>query len=371
MTIDTINSFNNYELVIQGGNIVFLGELDHAGNDVTLLSSGTITDSDSNIDVTANRLTVSANNGISDSGGGNPFETDVSALDVVVNNTGLINIDEADMLDVIQAVNANGDIILSAGGHIDLQGNVEALGALVRLSTTGGGNITQSGGRAAGNELAINAAGGVNLGSSNNDFDTAAGDASGGALILRDLDDLRIDAVGVETDLTSGPGQAIILRAGSLILDAQINPGTDLTLIATNGGIDQTDGRINAANLAFDAAGDVNLTRPNNNFTAQIAGVSSGTISVVDDNGLTVGSFGGYTGLTAPMDIDLQADLGNLSLGAAVDAGSANVRLSALGGNIDQPGGAITAGGVEFEGNTVRLDHMANAFDQLAGASMG
>ncbi len=103
-----------------------------------------------------------------------------------------------------------------------------------------------------------------------------------------------------------------------------------------------------------------------------VAGTSNGAITLVDVDGLKVGTVGAETGLTSNNSkIDIQTG-GLLNLAQNVDSGSADTKLVTTSGNINQTGGALTADGLEFNAaGKVTLDQAGNDMNTVAGTSNG
>ncbi|MEZ6034687.1 MAG: hypothetical protein R3C17_16455 [Planctomycetaceae bacterium] len=267
----------------------------------------------------------------------------------------------------------NSDILISAGGIMTLNQQVNAGTADVRLVADG--DITQSAtGVITADELGVrqeSAAGGNILLGDNNDVNTlAASNAfSTGVITFNDADDLVIGSVsaqssdGVSFAVTNGVsttnGDILLNANGILTLNQQVNAGTADARLVADGDITQSaTGVITADELGVrqeSAAGGNILLGDNNdvNTLAASNAFSTGVITFNDADDLVIGSvsaqssdgvsFAVTNGVsTTNGDILLNAN-GILTLNQQVNAGTADVRLVADGDITQSATGVITA----------------------------
>ena len=150
-----------------------------------------------------------------------------------------------------------------------------------------------------------------------------------------------------------------------MALGAAVNAGTATVRLNSGTGLSQTAaGVITGANLGVRAVGDVTLDVANNNVSGTLAANNTGAgniISFLDNSGFTVGTVPAdtlFTAITGVTSNNGNITLGNLagsqSLQAAVNAGTATVRLSSAGGVSQNAAGAIALRG-RRPGKPVRL----------------
>ena len=239
---------------------------------------------------------------------------------------------------------------LSAGGGVSLVSSLGlTLGGTITTPKTGtvtltanDGSITESGGITAGS-LGGSARGsgtGQILLTGDNDVGTLTG--------LAALSNLAFDDAGsalqVKGAVTSASGN-IMLLAQSLSLQAAIGaPGQTVTLKATQGGITEAGGSVQAGTLTGSAAGDVTLSGANT--IATLGNFAGGAgFALTDSQALTVGGTvsaagGGTLALTAP---GLTVTTGTLlSPGGAI---ALTADSFTLGGTIDTEATAGTLSG--------------------------
>ncbi len=279
-------------------------------------------------------------------------------------------------------------------GDLTVNAAITATGT-VRLQSDAG-NVTQNAaGTITAAALGVRAGGTVLLTAGDNDVGTFAA-AAGGVVEFRDVDDLVIgqvlasgcftmDVTGITTTdddvlLVTGPPMAPAVD--SLRLNQAIVAGNGTVRIAAQGSVSQAmAGTITAAALGVRndsaTAGTIVLDQGNDvgTFAARNA-FPGGSIAYRDTNALTVGTVAasGAFAMTvgvqttdsavAPFtnDISLCADMGDLSLTQAVNAGSARVGLQADAGSVTQNAtGTITAGALGVvAGANVDLDAATN-----------
>ncbi|MEM7396746.1 MAG: hypothetical protein AAF492_30825, partial [Verrucomicrobiota bacterium] len=200
-----------------------------------------------------------------------------------------------------------------------------------------------------------------------------AGSALSG-ITLRDIGGLNVGSVGGQTGLKTTNSMIDITSDGHLTLLDMIDSGTGITrLTTTNGGnLTQAGGEILADFLAFQSAGVADLSDPNN-AVGTVAGMSAGSMTIVDSDGLLIHTVAGLNGLTTVNSpISVQAG-GTLELMETINSGSARTRLATMsGGSITQSMGALEADGFEFNASgDVFVSQTGNDFDAVAGTAVG
>lgn len=139
----------------------------------------------------------------------------------------------------------DGDARITAGGAIDVAGNVVMIGSgagIVTFDTLGGG-VTQSAGSIVANELGVDANGAINLSRPDNDVDVFAANAQFGTghdVAFVDTDDLAIgfvaNSLGSPVQGVESPGGSVLIQAGQgLAVNENISAATTLELRAARG----------------------------------------------------------------------------------------------------------------------------------------
>jgi hypothetical protein len=274
--------------------------------------------------------------------------------------------------------------VVSTNGNITLNGANLALNAAVNAGTgdvrlASGGTVSQTAaGVITGANLGIVAIGGVRLDVANNQVSgNLAVNNTGAGAVVQFLDGLgfTINTVGAlglfpgATGVTSSNGN-ITLCGAAITIDQATNAGTADVRLTSMAGISQNAaGAITAANLGLLAAGPVILDGATNQVTDNLAAnatAAGNPIQFLDGAGVTVGSegalscFAGAAGVTTSNGaIVLNAP--NLTLNAALNAGTATVGLTSAGTVSQNAAGVITAGnlGLNAAGN-VTLDAAVN-----------
>lgn len=135
-----------------------------------------------------------------------------------------------------------------------------------------------------------------------------------------------------------------------------------LFLSAANGNIEQAinssaPAAISVASLAASAPnGSVSLSEPTNSVSGAVAGFGAQGFSLVNSGTITVGTVGSTVGITGTATqgygVFLQTQsAGDITVNAPVNAGTAQVLISATGGVNQGGGGLITAGSARIYAN--------------------
>jgi hypothetical protein len=277
--------------------------------------------------------------------------------------------------------------VAATGGAVSVTDlDALTLGAINATTLTvntaaGNGAVTQSGAAVVSLASNVNAGSGtVTLANAGNDFATLG--VTGGAISIVDANALTVSL------LSSAPNQAVAVSAGGALTLPAIDTGgaaltlssggtlttggtvrgsnvaltstgamalaNDVTALGTlglttsNAPILQTGGTIVAAGTATVSAGsgDITLAQPNNNFQGNLL-LSGGAVSVRDVDDLAVTSL--VSGANRPVSLIAG---GSLSLPAsAIDTGTADLTLQALGGSL-VINGALSGNNVTLTGAT-------------------
>jgi filamentous hemagglutinin family protein len=311
----------------------------------------------------------------------------------------------------------------ATGGSVTLRASSIALDTtsattLLLDTSAANGTVTQNGAAVVTGLTTVNAGtGDITLTNAANDFSATGINVTGGAVRLRDVNDLVIAGIsqGANKDLSLTAGNAITGLAGNidtgtanLTLSAGtsfttfgtlrgtnvaitgsggISLGHDVTALGTlalttaNAAIGQTAGHITAGGTTTVTAGTgtVTLTQGTNDF-GTVNVVSGSTVSIHDTNNLAIGATasgdltvdaGGVLSTSNPISgvaVSLQGT-GGITLGHNVTATN-GLQLTSTNTPITQTGGAITATGlttVTAGTGDITLTRPLNDFDDVAG----
>jgi filamentous hemagglutinin family protein len=223
-----------------------------------------------------------------------------------------ITLNQANLLDGAVSISQLGT------GAVTLNNNqATVLGAITtqggNLSVTSNGNLTQTG---------------------------AITQTVGGALNLDVTGDATLDAANqlLAVNNVSSTGDVLIAEANGFNLTGTVNVAGALALDTVAGGVNQTGGSLAADELLLLGAGAYSLTQAANNVGTLAADVT-GSITLVDSNGLVIGSVDGTDGVsTDGGNLSVTVAAGNLTLGQTVNPGAGGVTLQATTGQIVQSG---------------------------------
>ncbi len=337
--------------------------------------------------------------------------TDGNTTTGIVSNGGNITLttNAATSLNVNSDVNsANGNITFTTGGMETLDANTTSgTGVMTFNAATGG--ISQTGGNLSGSYLQVltgdNST--VSLNSANNTIGTLAANIGtggiGGNFSFTDNQALTVGVAGgtigiqsnggnitltttggaastltVSNDVISSNGNATFNTSGGETLAANIALGTGtLTLNATVGGANQTNGNITAGNLLAltSDASNVTLTDANNTVSGNIAAnMAGGNFNYTTSGNLTVGTVGSTSGIvTGPTigNITLLA-AGNLTVDEIVKTGTgSNGTFIQNGGFTENPPGTVMAGdNTTIRFSSSQLDIIINSNQTFGNISL-
>ncbi|HUT30764.1 MAG TPA: filamentous hemagglutinin N-terminal domain-containing protein [Sedimentisphaerales bacterium] len=391
--LEVAGSTANGNIDIDATANVTIDSLAAAGHQITVSAYGGINDDadDTDVDITADVLTLIANNEI----GGNPpagnttdtfgaIETDVTSLEAHSNSSGDIVIAETGAITLTDVDTFSGNILVSAGGLMTAT-DVEAGGAgNVGLTTTNNGNVVVDK-IAAGNMIGIDSDGSISeVAEAPEAVDLSAatlylladtGIAGSSAIETSsteiwastyagdiDIDNDNASATTASLEVTDGAGNILFSQAGggSLTATGDTEDG-DI-------GIDVTNANLLAGVIAAGDTGSVTLQALQGNMSGGPISAYGGSVTMTQRDSLDTGAF--TFGNEASTDISLTSNNGSItsntadswkSITAAAQSaitldGSGNISTKALtsaSGNIDvdSAAGGITASGDIATGN--------------------
>jgi len=361
-------------------------------DDVVLNSAGAITDgnADGTVNVTANTLDVTAAGGID-------LDTTIGTLTrAQVSGAGGINIADSDGLIVTDAHTFNGNIILSADGLLDAVAVTAGTGVPadagngnVQLTTTSGGNVQVGDVQAQGDTVTITSAGAITdgnaAGTRNVLAQSLSATAAGGAGISLDTDiaTLTLASAGGSGDISindlSGDlavvsilatGDDVVLDSAGAITDGNADGTVNVTagtLSATAASGIDLDTTIGTLVSAFSTAGNININDLAGDLAVGTVTAVAGTVTlgsagaITDNNAGGVNVVGSSLSATAAAGIDLDTDIGTLTLARLTGTGNVN---------IDDFGGNLVVVSVDAEGSDVVLNSAGTIIDGNADGTV-
>lgn len=243
------------------------------------------------------------------------------------------------------------NVSLSGNQGITLANNVLATRAL--NLTSSGGAITQTGGLL-NTPLLTGSSQGVTTLNQGNQISQLGNFAANGFSLT------NAGALTVAGPLNSTGSVALTTTSGDLTLQGAVS-GTDVSLTASGGAVDQSGGAITAGRLSGSSTGGTSLTQGGNAIGNLGNYSSGGDFSLTDANALTVSG-----ALNSAGNVALTAG-GGLTL-----AGTVNGRTVALkAGTINQTGGMLTTGTLTGQSSGSTLLTQANQIGSLGNYTSG
>ena len=256
----------------------------------------------------------------------------------------------------VSGLTATGDIeICVMTGDLAVNAALSASGFTIRLAANAG-SVTQSiDGIITAENLGVHAQQDISLGLADNNVTGvfAADSTTSGDIVFHDLGGFTVGSVLANVrgcvpnviGVTTASGDATLSSTGGITVGtgaSQSISASGRTVDLDAAGVTEADGSIiYAANLRLQGAGAFTLTDANTVGT--LAADIQGILAYNDADGLIVGTVLGTSGLTTGnSDILLHAE-GNLTLNQSLDAGTADIRISAVGSIIQSSTGTITA----------------------------
>lgn len=235
-------------------------------------------------------------------------------------------------------------------GSVSLAGTMNAGTGTVRIVSAGAVNQTAGGITATG--LGVRAAGAVTLNQSNSVTTFAANSSGGGSAVqytdASGLDLGTISALGAfsaTSGVTTSNGDVLVSAGGALTIPQSISAGSGTVRLASTGAVTQSGGSITGGSLGVRGGGAITLNQNSNNTGTLAATTSSGNVSYVDADALTIGSvsssgsFSAVSGVTSAGTISVSTP-GALTINNNVTAPTSFTLSSDTDGN----GGGISFG---------------------------
>ncbi|MES2951135.1 MAG: filamentous hemagglutinin N-terminal domain-containing protein [Pseudomonadota bacterium] len=180
-------------------------------------------------------------------------------------------------------------------------------------------------------------------------------------------------SLSVNAPISLNTNLALESTSGSTFLGANVNLGTGAVKLKSGGSISQSTGVITAGTLEIDSGASVSLNSANA-VTTLAANTGSGGFSYRGASGLTVGSVGSITGISASGGINLEG-AGSIQVDQKIDAGSGAISLISTGGGISQNGAnspAISGSSLSANAlNGVVLNNNANSVGTFNATTSG
>lgn len=291
--------------------------------------------------------------------------------------------------DASTAIQMGGGEVLANGGAI----NVSALAS----DTDRSGRLSLGGvvfGKKAGSSVTASSSD-ISFVSRNTDLDVATVDTAGNFSLLSEGDDFyngsTFDATILNADdVTIGKststknitlGQSLNFAGDLSVTGADIEltqaitgAGSSTVQIAAIGNVSDTgSGAISAGNLLFTGTGDVNLDSATNDVST-LASSTTGSLSYIDANAMTIGTVGATAGITSQDTINVSTLTGDLTV--ANNVSTTNTSNSAVTLNADSSASAGTpaGGNILITGGstvTVGTDGRATLFSGGISGSTG
>ena len=310
---------------IANGSLTGAGSINAGASNVTLnVSGGGVTLNSSASQVRGNVLTIdSAKNAVNVNTAVNAVIANLTGEGngIVVSQTGDLAINGGDI------TTENGSIAISTTGNLTRSNDIDAGTANVTL-TAANGAINGSG-QIRGNVLAVTAATASTLNTAVNAV-TAALSTNLSSLSITEADDLDVAVAGISTN----NGGVDISLTGNLAGTGSINAGTgNVTINTTAGGVNLSNGSqfVRGVVLNVTAQNETSLVTNVAELTANITGAGEG-LTIREANGLTINS---ANVVTTDGLIDIATTTGNIDGTGVINAGSSDVLLSAVAGNIN------------------------------------
>ena len=309
---------------VANGSLTGLGSINAGASNVTLnVSGGGVTLNSSASQVRGNVLTInSAKNAVN-------VNTAVNAViatltgegnGVVLSQTGDLAINGGDINTF------NGSIAISTTGNLTRTNVIDAGTANVTLNA---GSAINGTGQIRGNVLAVTARTASTLNTAVNAV-TATISVNLASLTITEADNLDVAVAGISTN----NGGIDISLAGNLAGTGSINAGTgNVTLNSSNGGVNLSNGSqaVRGGVLNVTAKNDTSLATNVAELTANITG-NGESLTIREANGLAINS---ANVVTNDGVIDIATTTGNINGTGLINAGSGDVLLSAVAGNVN------------------------------------
>ncbi|WP_427926603.1 beta strand repeat-containing protein [Xanthomonas citri pv. bilvae] len=274
-------------------------------------------------------------------------------------------------LDVGGNLSLTNTVALSQSGSLAVTGTSQFLQSGSALSLTNGGNTFGGLLSASGNDIAVNAAGNLSIGTLNLDSNSALSLSASGALTLPTT---AINTGSANLTLASGGGLTTraalagrnvdLTGRGGIALAHDVTATGTLKLTATNAAITQTAGSVAATGTSTINAGTgaITLDGASNDFQGAVA-LTGGNTRISDSGALTLGTVNSND-LTATSNGAL--NLGSGRVGGALLATSNNGAITQSGTD-----GLTIVGTSDLTAGTgaITLNNSGNTFGDLVSAT--
>lgn len=235
-------------------------------------------------------------------------------------------------------------------GSVSLAGTMNAGTGTVRIVSAGA--VNQTAGSISATNLGVRAAGAVTLNQSNS-VTTFAANSSGGGSAVQYTDASGVDlgtvsalgAFSATSGVTTSNGDVLLSAGGALTIPQSISAGSGTVRLASTGAVTQSGGSVTAGSLGVRAGGAITLNQTANNVGTFAATTSSGNVSYVDADALTIGSvstsgsFSSVSGVTSAGTLSVSTP-GALTINNNVTATTS----AALSSDTDGNGGGVSFG---------------------------
>ena len=328
-----------------GGDVNLAGTVTAASQTVTISSSEGIFGDASNTDadVVADRLVLSAANGI---GTVSSLETTVNQISITTTGTGVSRVVNSGSLEVSNSVFADDVQLQTNAGDLVVAGSVQAAGQTVLLQSDVGRVIDSGTGAIVADMLGVSAATGIDLNSTSNNVTSFAATTAGGNLRFVEADGFRTSSIG-STALFDGAVGVTTFGAGSIQLTA-VSGNLDINEVvdSVTGDISiaAASGRLGITSGVSSDAGDLILTGESIQQSSAVTTAAGGSILAEATSG-DVNMLATAISTTDSGSITIQAT-NDVQLAALV-SGSGDLNVTAdsdsdSGGLIGDSNGAAT-----------------------------
>lgn len=306
----------NLDASTLGGNLTLIGDdIDLVGGAGNVLSSG------GSATITLNSLNAGTTIGVGTGAGSLSIDaTDLAGIGAFFGGINIGNAAGTAALTIGDATlplsttftmtGAGGSIVTTGGttlsapgsnnltlnaGSVSLAGTMNAGTGTIRIVSAGA--VNQTAGSISATGLGVRAAGAVTLNQSNSVTTFAASSSGGGSAVqytdASGLDLGTISALGAfsaTSGVTTSNGDVLVSTGGALTIPQSISAGTGTARLASTGAVTQSGGSITASSLGVRGGGAITLNQASNNAGTLAATTSSGNVSYVDADALTIGS---------------------------------------------------------------------------------
>lgn len=354
LSADTSGDNSDIQLVNLGGDIT-LGSMDAGTGDITLVTSGSLTQDGSN-QVTGSLLTASASGD-----GGITLSTDVDSLDLSAQGMGDITITEQDGVELLDVDTELGTVSVTSNAgtvtltEVDSGGliKIDAVGDItaVEVLSTGFGieagiELTSTGGTIISSGTALTTASDQTVILNSSTALALEGTFAGGLDVTatngRITDSAALAVSGMlNADTSSGNSDILLDNLQNDISLGTIDAGTgEVTLIATGDLTQAASDLVSASLLTASASGDGGLTLFTDVSSLNLSTQGLGSISLTEADAISLEEVSTEGG-TVTIDSG-----GDITLAGSLNAGSGDVTLITTGAMTAQSISDLITGGL-------------------------